>query len=136
MKKIVTISAIILSMMLCLSCQRQNNDEVQRAALKLYEKYADNERLTVAYLGDLMLQDKAIDAVMIQASNDEDWEKLHDEFAVQQHVEAIEDSLGEALYTVDMGVQLNTSVDTDAALLQKEHLDDEEIGYFAQAIVE
>lgn len=121
--------------MLCLSCQRQNNDEVQRTALKLYEKYADNEKLTVAYLGDLTLQDKTHDAVMIQASNDEDWEKLHDEFAVQQHVEAIEDSLGEALYTVDMGVQLNTSVDTDAALLQKEHLDDEEIGYFAQAIV-
>lgn len=50
------------------------------AALELYCKYADNDNLTVAYLGDLSVNGKCIDALMLQADNESDWEALKWDF--------------------------------------------------------
>ena len=54
----------------------------EKAALELYCKYADNEDLTVAYLGDLSIHGKCIDALMLQANNETDWETLKQDFGM------------------------------------------------------
>ena len=51
-----------------------------KAAMELYCKYADNANLTVAYLGDLSVNGKCIDALMLQADNEMDWEMLKRDF--------------------------------------------------------
>ena len=48
--------------------------------MELYCKYADNANLTVAYLGDLSVNGKCIDALMLQADNESDWEALKWDF--------------------------------------------------------
>ena len=54
----------------------------EKAALELYCKYANNEGLTVAYLGDLTINGKCIDALMLQASEEADWETLKQDFGL------------------------------------------------------
>lgn len=54
----------------------------EKAALELYCKYADNENLTVAYLGDLPIHGKCIDALMLQANDEADWEMLRQDFGM------------------------------------------------------
>lgn len=117
-------------------CHRNGFDNCQDAALALYSRYADNDRLTVAYLGDFLMQENAIDAVMIQATTNADWDWLQNEFAVPKNCPTMpDDSTSEQNYSLEMGLEWNTSVSTDEAILQKEHLDDDEIDFFAQAIV-
>lgn len=57
----------------------------EKAALELYCKYADNEDLTVAYLGDLTINGKCIDALMLQASEEADWETLKQDFGLMPY---------------------------------------------------
>ena len=57
----------------------------EKAALELYCKYADNEFLTVAYLGDLTINGKCIDASMLQASEEADWETLKQDFGMMPY---------------------------------------------------
>ena len=54
----------------------------ERAALELYCKYADNTNLTVAYLGDLSVNGKCIDALMLHADDETDWETLKQDFGI------------------------------------------------------
>ena len=54
----------------------------ENAALELYCKYADNANLTVAYLGDLSINGKCIDALMLQADDEADWEMLKLDFGM------------------------------------------------------
>lgn len=131
MKKISILFLILLSL-LGGGCQRNPTNDIQNAALALYCRYADNEKLTVAYLGDYKMQGNTLNAVMIHADDEMDWERLQDDFAVPKDSPTQPD---DSTYTVEMGVEWNTSVNTDEALLQKEHLDDDEIDLFAQAIV-
>ena len=136
MKKLYILFLVFLSL-LCSGCHRHTYDNCQDAALALYCRYADNERLTVAYLGDYKMQESMLNAVMIHADDDKDWECLQDEFAVPKKCPTIlEDSTSEQNYSLEMGLEWNTSVSTDEAVLQKEHLDDQEIDFFAQAIVD
>ena len=122
---------------LCGACHRSSMDDSENAALALYCKYAENECLTVAYVGDLMVQDHAVNAVMIQANDDKDWEWLQEAFDVQKRcLPQSGDSILEQQYSVDMGLQWETPLSMDEDILQKEHLDNEEIDYIAQAIVD
>ena len=57
----------------------------EKAALELYCKYANNEGLTVAYLGDLTINGKCIDALMLQASEEADWEALKQDFGMMPY---------------------------------------------------
>jgi hypothetical protein len=56
-----------------------------KAAMELYCKYADNNNLTVAYLGDLSVNGKCIDALMLQADNETEWEMLKQDFGFMSY---------------------------------------------------
>ena len=125
MKKIVSTSLLIIALLFS-ACLREHVDNQTNAALELYCQYADNDNLTVAYLCDFMVEQHAFNAVMIQADDDESWNWLQDEFDVTQH---------DNNYAIEMGMEWNTSLTVDESVFEKEYLDNEEIEFFAHAIV-
>ena len=83
------------------------------AALELYCKYADNDDLTVAYLGDFNLQGKKIDAVMLQANDDEEWQLLRQDFGLVVENDSCEQAIDlsvcpESDKVVSVGVGIET----------------------------
>ena len=85
MKNLFTYLAVLLAIGLSACKDRTEVPErkaCEKAALELYCKYADNEDLTVAYLGDLSIHGKCIDALMLQADNETDWEILKQDFGM------------------------------------------------------
>ena len=125
MQKVLKILLIIIAALFS-SCLHETTDNESNAALELYCRYAGNNNLTVAYLCDFMVGQHPINAVMIQADDDESWNWLQDEFDVTQH---------DNNYAIEMGLKWNTSLTVDESVFKKEYLDNEEIEYFAQAIV-
>ena len=82
MKSLVPYLAVLLALWLS-ACKERTAPETttcKKAAMELYCKYADNVNLTVAYLGDLSVNGKYIDALMLQADNETDWEMLKRDF--------------------------------------------------------
>lgn len=82
MKSLVPYLAVLLALWLS-ACKERTAIETttcKKAAMELYCKYADNANLTVAYLGDLSVNGKCIDALMLQADNESDWEMLKRDF--------------------------------------------------------
>lgn len=76
MKSIIPYLSLFLVLGLSACTERTASSEkttCQKAALELYCKYANNDNLTVAYLGDFNLKGKEIDAVMLQANDDDEW---------------------------------------------------------------
>jgi|GEM_PF-1666387 len=134
MKNLFLTYHIVLIALLCGGCQH-NNGKHQNAALALYSKYAGNDRLTVAYLGDFKVQDNAINAVMIKTDSDDDWVWLQNEFAVPDNNDLCGDTTANKKYSVDIGVQWDISTGIDDKILEKEHLSDDEIDLLAQSIV-
>ena len=125
MQKVLKTILIIIATLFC-SCLRETADNQSNAALELYCRYASNNNLTVAYLCDFMVEQHAINAVMIQAVDDDSWDWLQKEFDVTQH---------DNNYAIEMGMEWNTSLTVDERVFEKECLDNEEIEFFAQAIV-
>lgn len=125
MQKVLKILLIIIAALFS-SCLHETTDNQSNAALELYCRYAGNNNLTVAYLCDFMVGQHAINAVMIQANDDESWNWLQDEFDVTQH---------DNNYAIEMGMEWNTSLTVDENVFEKEYLDNEEIEFFAHAIV-
>ena len=85
MKNLFTYLILFLAIGLSACKERTEVPETkacEKAALELYCKYADNEDLTVAYLGDLSIHGKCIDALMLQANNEADWETLKQDFGM------------------------------------------------------
>ena len=85
MKNLFTYLAVLLAIGLSACKDRTEVPErkaCEKAALELYCKYADNEDLTVAYLGDLSIHGKCLDALMLQADNETDWEILKQDFGM------------------------------------------------------
>lgn len=85
MKNLFTYLAVLLVIGLSACKEKTEVTETkacEKAALELYCKYADNEDLTVAYLGDLSIHGKCIDALMIQANDEADWETLKQDFGM------------------------------------------------------
>ena len=105
----------ILTMMALASCSghsgnTENLSESGNAALDLYHQYADRENLTVAYLGDFPLEECKIDALMIQANDEEDWEQLKSEFGMQSEADSLGDSAdleGEKKVSVGLEIDAN-----------------------------
>ena len=83
MKSLIPYLAVLLALGLSACKEKTATLETtpcQKAAMELYCKYADNANLTVAYLGDLSVNGKCIDALMLQADNETDWEALKQDF--------------------------------------------------------
>ena len=83
MKNLVPYLALLFAIGLSACKERTASRErttCQNAAMELYCKYADKANLTVAYLGDLSVNGKSIDALMLQADNETDWEALKQDF--------------------------------------------------------
>lgn len=85
MKNLFPYLAVLLAIGLTACKERAEVSETkacEKAALELYCKYADNEDLTVAYLGNFSINGKCIDALMLQANEEADWEMLKQEFGM------------------------------------------------------
>lgn len=114
----------LLTLMAFASC-RDKVDETQSQtcpAIDLYCKYACNENLTVAYLGDFCLNGKKIDALMIQANEEEDWNQLKSEFGMNPKCENLIDSLcgtdtpSEGRKVISVGVGIDADFFKDLGL--------------------
>lgn len=85
MKCFNTYLVLLLAIML-LACKESavpsETPSCEKAALELYYQYADNPNLTVAYLSDLEVNGKGVNALMLQANNEADWEALKREFGI------------------------------------------------------
>ena len=93
MKNFCTYLAI-LALALLISCRHKQDNadptaKPDNAALELYSRYADNENLTVAYLGDFALGGNKIDALMLQADCDEDWTQLKSDFGILPELDSL-----------------------------------------------
>ena len=82
MKSLAPYLVLLLAMALsaCKDKTETHEKTCEKAALEIYCKYADNANLTVAYLGDLSVNGKSIDALMLHADNETDWETLKRDF--------------------------------------------------------
>ena len=88
MKSLIPYFAVLLALGLSACKERTATPEAtpcQKAAMEFYCKYADNANLTVAYLGDLSVNGKCIDALMLQADNEPDWEALKWDFGFMSY---------------------------------------------------
>lgn len=70
----------------CLFCGcKKEQVQTENAALAMYERYADNSHgVTVAYLGDFKVDNQPINAVMLSAPSEAEWQWLCDEFGVRE----------------------------------------------------
>jgi len=85
MKNRIPYLAVLLAVALSACKEKTDVTEAkgcEKAAMELYSKYADNTNLTVAYLGDLNINEKSIDALMLQANDEADWETLKQDFGL------------------------------------------------------
>lgn len=83
MKSIIPYLVLFFAIGLSACKDREASPEAEtceKAALELYCKYAENDNLTVAYLGNLCINGKDLDAVMLQANDEADWETLKRDF--------------------------------------------------------
>ena len=88
MKSLIPYFAVLLALGLSACKERTASPEktpCQKAAMELYCKYADNANLTVAYLGDLSVNGKCIDALLLKADNETDWEALKWDFGFMSY---------------------------------------------------
>ena len=110
-KSLIPYLAILLALGLSACKEKIATPETtpcQKAAMELYCKYADNANLTVAYLGDLSVNGKCIDALMLQADNETDWEALKWDFGFMSY-----DSTAFHCPDDDNPVMIGVGIETD-----------------------
>lgn len=110
----------ILTVIALASCSShtESSSESGNAALDLYYQYADRENLTVAYLGDFALEGCKIDALMIQANDEEDWEQLKSEFGMQSEADSLRESSAspEGEKKVSVGLEIDANFVSELGL--------------------
>ncbi len=119
MKSLIPYLAVILTLGLSACKERTASSETttcQQAAMELYCKYADNANLTVAYLGDLTVNGKCIDALMLQANNETDWETLKTDFGFMSY-----DTTSFRCPNEDNPVMVGVGIETD--FMDSDYLD-------------
>lgn len=128
---------LIFIVFLNCSCQRDGSEKQNNPAIDLYCKYAESTNLTVAYLSDFKIHGNKINTVMIQAEEENEWEWLLSEFAVskQTMMGLTGDTMSDPSYAVEVGMKWDTPFVSGDDIFTKEHLSDEEIELFAQAII-
>ena len=118
MKHLFPYLAVLLAIGLSACKERAEVPETkacEKAALEIYCKYADNANLTVAYLGDLSIYGKCIDALMLQANDETDWETLKRDFGFMTY-DAIDFNCPNDDNPMMVGVGLETDFLDDAIL--------------------
>ena len=128
----------------CGSGKDPNNEEdkCNNAALELYCKYADDDNLTVAYLGDFDLKGKKIDAVMLQANDENDWLRLRQDFGLVIENDSCERAIDlsvcpESEKVVSVGVGIETDFLTVMgldSLTTREQITEEHIKMFSENV--
>lgn len=111
MKRFIPYLVMFLVLELSACTERTTFSETttsKKAALELYCKYADNANLTVAYVGDLSVNGKSIDALMLQANNEADWETLKRDFGFITYNASFDDYLN-----TDNAVMVGVGIETD-----------------------
>lgn len=111
MKSPVPYIAMLLAIVLAACKERTALPETtscEKAAMEFYYKYADHADLTVAYLGDLSVNGKCIDALMLQADNESEWEILKRDFGMMPY-----DSIGLDCPLDDNPVLVGVGFETD-----------------------
>ena len=118
MKNLIAFLGLIALMTLA-SCKDRMDDAQTLAqkqdcpALRLYCNYADNKNLTVAYLGDFCLNGKKLDALMIQANDEEDWSQLKSEFGMIPKCDSIIDSRCDTPESGKKVISVGVGIDAD-----------------------
>ena len=118
MKSLVPYLVLLLAIVLSACKEKAEVPETktcEKAALEIYCKYADNANLTVAYLGDLSVNGKCIDALMLQADNETDWETLKRDFGFMTY-DAVDFNCPNDDNPMMVGVGLETDFLDDAIL--------------------
>lgn len=119
----------ILVMMALASCSENPSDTDAslasgNTALDLYYRYADNENLTVAYLGDFSLNGNKIDALMIQVNIDDDWGQLVREFGMHKEQDSLRgDTVSAFADQTENQRTVSVGVDIDADFVAELGLD-------------
>lgn len=111
MKRFIPYLVMFLVMGLSACTERTTFSETttrKKAALELYCKYADNANLTVAYVGNLSVNGNSIDALMLQANNEADWETLKQDFGFITYNASFDDYLN-----TDNAVMVGVGIETD-----------------------
>ena len=87
MKSLVPYLVLLFAIVLSACREKTETPEktCEKAALEIYCKYADNTNLTVAFLGDLTVNGKCIDALLLKADNETDWETLKWDFGFMSY---------------------------------------------------
>lgn len=119
------------------SCQRSDSEKQNNPALEFYSRYADSTNLTVAYLRDFKVHGNDINTVMLQAEEDDVWEWLLGEFAIskQMMMGITSDTMPDPNYAVEVGMEWDSPMVISDDIFTKQHITDDEIDVFAQAIV-
>ena len=142
MKNLVTF--LLLPLMVAMTaCRDGDKGETKacntNAALELYCKYADDENLTVAYLGDFDLKGKPIDAVMLQANDDADWLRIRQDFGMAVDANSCDHAIGFPMFpdtakvvSVGVGIEMDflTVLGLDS-LTTREQITEEQVHLFA-----
>ena len=112
---VIPIVAVIMALTACHHADTTIDDLMKdNAALQIYAKYADNHNLTVAYLGNLCINEQEIDAVMLQADDETEWAELCADFSLksEKELQAIHDSTicADTAKHVSMGIGIESDL--------------------------
>ena len=118
----------LTALMALAACKGKVNDQEavapspDNAALQLYYKYAEDPNLTVAYMGDFCLNGNKIDALMIQA-NEEDWDQLKLDFGIYPKCDSLIPEDGNLAVQPEDKKVISIGVGIDTDFLQELGLD-------------
>lgn len=135
---------LVATMSACTNKTDESKGDIStnNAALNLYNQYAINDDLTVAYLGDFNLKGKKIDAVMLQANDDDGWLRIRQDFGLVVESDSCEKAIdlsvcpeSEKVVSVGIGIETDflTVMGLDS-LATRDQITEEHIKLFSENI--
>lgn len=135
---------LVATMAACTNKTDESKGDIStnNAALNLYNQYAINDDLTVAYLGDFNLKGKKIDAVMLQANDEEGWLRVRQDFGLVAESDSCEKAIdlsvcpeSEKVVSVGIGIETDflTVMGLDS-LTTRDQITEEHIKLFSENI--
>lgn len=135
---------LVATMAACTNKTNEPKDDIStnNAALNLYNQYAINDDLTVAYLGDFNLKGKKIDAVMLQANDEEGWLRILQDFGLVVESDSCEKAIdlsvcpeSEKVVSVGIGIETDflTVMGLDS-LATRDQITEEQIKKFSENV--